>query len=58
MEMKVHRVKIIRFPSREKLDACFSSEEYRRIMHERIDYAGKGCDVKKLGDYTDEENTV
>ncbi len=21
-------------------------------------YAGKGCDVKKLGDYTDEENTV
>ena len=21
-------------------------------------YANKGCDVKKLGDYTDEENTV
>ena len=21
-------------------------------------YAGKGCDVKKMGDYTDEENTV
>ena len=31
------RVIIIRFPSREKLDACFSSEEYRHIMHERID---------------------
>ena len=21
-------------------------------------YAAKGCDVKKLGDYTDEENTI
>ena len=29
------RVIIIRFPSREKLDACFASDEYRRIMHER-----------------------
>ena len=34
---KPDRVIIIRFPSREKLDACFSSEEYRHIMHERID---------------------
>ena len=34
---KPDRVIIIRFPSREKLDACFSSEEYRQIMHERID---------------------
>ena len=33
---KLDRVIIIRFPSREKLDACFSSEEYRQIMHERI----------------------
>ena len=31
------RVIIIRFPSREKLDACFASDEYRHIMHERID---------------------
>ena len=34
---KPDRVIIIRFPSREKLDACFSSDEYRQIMHERID---------------------
>lgn len=31
------RVIIIRFPSREKLDICFASDEYQRIMHERID---------------------
>ena len=31
------RVIIIRFPSRERLDACFASDEYRQIMHERID---------------------
>ena len=29
------RVIVIRFPSRERLDACFASEEYRAIMHER-----------------------
>ena len=34
---KPDRVIIIRFPSREKLDACFASDEYRQIMHERID---------------------
>ena len=34
---KPDRVIIIKFPSREKLDACFSSDEYRQIMHERID---------------------
>ena len=34
---KPDRVIIIKFPSREKLDACFSSDEYRRIMHERAD---------------------
>ena len=32
---KPDRVIIIRFPSREKLDACFSSDEYRRIMSDR-----------------------
>ena len=32
---KPDRIIIIRFPSREKLDACFASDEYRRIMHER-----------------------
>ena len=31
------RVIIIRFPSKEKLDACFASDEYRQIMHERMD---------------------
>ena len=34
---KPDRVIIIKFPSREKLDACFASEEYKQIMHERID---------------------
>ena len=34
---KPDRVIIIRFQSREKLDACFASDEYRRIMHERVD---------------------
>lgn len=34
---KPDRVIIIRFPSREKLDACFASDEYRRIMHDRVD---------------------
>ena len=33
---KPDRVIIIRFPSRKKLDACFASDEYRQIMHERI----------------------
>ena len=32
---KPDRVIIVRFQSREKLDACFASDEYRRIMHER-----------------------
>ena len=30
------RVILIRFPSRQALDACFASEAYRGIMHERI----------------------
>ena len=34
---KPDRVIIIRFPSRDKLDGCFASDEYRQIMHERID---------------------
>ena len=34
---KPDRVIIIKFPSREKLDACFASDEYRRIIHERTD---------------------
>jgi len=34
---KPDRVIIIKFPSREKLDACFASDEYRRIMHDRVD---------------------
>lgn len=31
------RVIMIRFPSKEKLEECFSSDEYRQIMHERED---------------------
>ncbi|MGN0465058.1 MAG: DUF1330 domain-containing protein [Lachnospiraceae bacterium] len=31
------RVIVIKFPSRQALDACFSSEAYREIMHERMD---------------------
>ncbi|MDO4527828.1 MAG: DUF1330 domain-containing protein, partial [bacterium] len=34
---KPDRVIVIRFPSREKLDACFASDEYRQIMQGRID---------------------
>ncbi len=34
---KPGRVIIIRFPSREKLDSCFASSEYRQIMHERAE---------------------
>ena len=34
---KPDRVIIVRFQSREKLDACVASDEYRRIMHERTD---------------------
>ena len=34
---KPDRIIVIRFPSRERLDACFASNEYREIMHERID---------------------
>ena len=29
------RAIVIRFPSRERLEACFASDAYRRIMHER-----------------------
>lgn len=34
---KPGRVIVIRFPSREKLDSCFASDEYHQIMHERAD---------------------
>lgn len=30
------RVILIRFPSRERLDACFASPEYRAIMMKRV----------------------
>ncbi|MGN0797891.1 MAG: DUF1330 domain-containing protein [Christensenellales bacterium] len=36
-ERKPQRVIIIKFPSRQALDACFASEEYLAIMHKRID---------------------
>lgn len=31
------RVILIRFPSRQALEKCFSSEEYRKVMQYRID---------------------
>ena len=31
------RVIVIRFPDREKLEACFGSEEYKAIAHERVE---------------------
>lgn len=31
------RVILIRFPSRQALDACFRSEAYQKIVHERSD---------------------
>ena len=31
------RVIVIRFPSRKELDACCTSEEYQKILYERID---------------------
>lgn len=36
-ERNPQRVILIRFTSRQALDACFASEDYREIMHERID---------------------
>lgn len=35
-ERTPQRVIIIRFPSRQALDACFASEKYRKIMGKRI----------------------
>lgn len=31
------RVIIIKFPSREALESCFNSKQYKSIMHERLD---------------------
>lgn len=36
-QRKPNRVIIIRFPSKEELDRCFSSDEYRSIMGERME---------------------
>lgn len=49
---KPDRVIIIRFPSREKLDACFASDEYRQIMHERADSVDARAVI--VGDGADE----
>ena len=35
-ERNPQRVIIIKFPSRQALDACFASDAYREIMHLRI----------------------
>ncbi len=37
---------------------CVTSYDLKKLDEMFAYYAGKGCDVKKLGDYTDEENTV
>ena len=34
---KPQRVIVIRFPNRESLNACFSSEEYKAIEYERAE---------------------
>lgn len=36
-ERNPQRVIIIRFPSKDALEACFASKPYREIMHERMD---------------------
>ena len=36
-ERSPQRVILIKFPSRQALDACFASDSYKNIMHERID---------------------
>ena len=46
---------------RKKVDVisdCVTSYDLKKLDEMFAYYAGKGCDVKKLGDYTDEENTV
>ena len=37
---------------------CVTSYDLKKLDEMFAYYAGKGYDVKKLGDYTDEENTV
>jgi len=37
---------------------CVTSYDLKKLDEMFAYYAGKGCDVIKLGDYTDEENTV
>lgn len=37
---------------------CVTSYDLKKVDEMLKYYADKGCDVKKLGDYTDEENTV
>lgn len=37
---------IVEFPSREKAEACFNSEEYRKARHDRI--AGNAGDVQAI----------
>ena len=37
---------------------CGTRYELKKLDERFAYYAGKGCDVKKLGDYTDGENTI
>ncbi|SEQ61840.1 hypothetical protein SAMN02910369_02130 [Lachnospiraceae bacterium NE2001] len=37
---------------------CITSYDMKKLDEMFAYYGSKGCDVKKLGDYTDEENTV
>ena len=37
---------------------CVTSYDLKKLDEMFAYYASKGCDVKKLGDYTDEGNTI
>jgi hypothetical protein len=37
---------------------CVTSYDLKKLDEMFAYYAGKGCDVKKLGDYTDGGNTI
>ena len=37
---------------------CVTSYDLKKLDEMFAYYGSKGCDVKKLGDYTDGENTI
>ena len=42
----------------ESISDCVTSYDLKKLDEMFAYYAGKGCDVKKLGDYTDGGNTI